>query len=134
MNEYNLLRDDFDTILELSTWPGQKDPTTLIDSKVKTSFTRTYNKELQKIPLRVVNVKKLQGVKSPDENGENYEEGEVEEKGVDIKSDAMIKTNAKPKKASARTSVKTIGAVKRGAVRAQKTKLHPNQRPKRKKL
>ena len=51
MNEYNLLRDDFDTILELSTWPGQKDPTTLIDSKVKTSFTRTYNKKFRKVWL-----------------------------------------------------------------------------------
>ena len=58
----------------------------------------------------------------------------MEEKGVDIKSDAMIKMNAKPKKASARTSVKTIGARIRGAVRAKKTKLHPNQRSKRKKL
>ncbi len=45
MYEYNLTRDDFDTILELSTWPGQKDPSTLIESKVNSwklvSFIRT---------------------------------------------------------------------------------------------
>ena len=35
MGEYDLLREDFDSIVELSAWPGMKDPMSLLDSKVR---------------------------------------------------------------------------------------------------
>jgi len=107
MNEYFLTREDFDTILELATWPGDKDPASMIESKVKASFTRTFNKESHKNPFSIVNVKKLKGSKLDDELGEyGEEEGQVEEeeKEEDINEDAMIKVNAKPKKSTATTS------------------------------
>jgi len=34
MNAYDLLRSDFDSVLELSSWPGMPDPMSLLDSKV----------------------------------------------------------------------------------------------------
>jgi replication factor C subunit 1 len=104
MHEYCLTRDDFDTILELSTWPGQKDPMTLIETKTKAAFTRAYNKESHKNPFSIVDFKKLKGNKaaSTSEEGEGEEYGgeedieEVEfEDDNDIESDAMIKMKKK---------------------------------------
>ena len=111
MQEYCLTRDDFDTILELSTWPGQKDPLSLIDSKVKASFTRAYNKDSHKNPFSIVDIKKLKVNKVSEEQGEEEDIEEIEDEDSketdDIASDAMIKIK---KKAPAKTA-----AVKRGA-------------------
>ena len=46
MNDYSLLREDLDNLMELTTWEGSADPMKNIDSKVKAAFTRTYNKEV----------------------------------------------------------------------------------------
>ena len=46
MSEYALLREDLDNLLEMSQWPDRPDPMKSIESKVKASFTRTYNKEV----------------------------------------------------------------------------------------
>lgn len=34
MQDYYLLREDIDSLMELSLWPNQKDPMSLVDSKV----------------------------------------------------------------------------------------------------
>ena len=34
LDNYDLLREDFDSVIELTTWPGMKDPMSQIDSKV----------------------------------------------------------------------------------------------------
>lgn len=120
MQGYCLTRDDFDTIVELSTWPNQVDVMAKIDSKVKAAFTRAYNKESHKNPFSIVDVKKLKAVKG-DENIEGLdeegagEESEEEDKD-DIKSDAMIKAGNTKKKTASSTAAKTAkGGVKRGA-------------------
>jgi replication factor C subunit 1 len=114
MNEYNLTREDFDTILELSTWPGDKDPMSLIESKVKAAFTRAYNKESHKNPFSIVNIKKLKPSKLNDDlDGNEAEEESEDEKEDDITADAMIKINTK-KKTSASTA-KSSGPVKRNS-------------------
>ena len=49
MNDYSLLREDLDNLIELSTWEegsGISDPMKNVDSKVKAAFTRAYNKEV----------------------------------------------------------------------------------------
>jgi replication factor C subunit 1 len=122
MNEYSLTRDDFDTILELATWPGQKDLASQIDSKVKASFTRTYNKESHKNPFTIVNVKKLKPLKQGDEmiDGEEEEDDEEEANDDDINKDAMIKINANKGKASkGAAAAKTSTAVKRTAKQSE---------------
>ena len=35
LDEYDLLREDFDNILESATWPGQKNPMENVESKVR---------------------------------------------------------------------------------------------------
>lgn len=46
MKEYRLLREDIDSLVELSTWPGKKSPMDSVDGKVKAALTRAYNKEV----------------------------------------------------------------------------------------
>jgi replication factor C subunit 1 len=97
MNEYYLSRDDFDTIVELGTWPGQADLMTKIDSKVKAAFTRAYNKESHKNPFLTVDIKKMKSKKT-DYDGVEGEEGDGdgadepdEDDDDDITKDAMVK-------------------------------------------
>ena len=45
INDYNLLREDLDGLMEVTQWPGRPDPWAALDSKVKAAFTRKYNKE-----------------------------------------------------------------------------------------
>jgi len=119
MNEYCLTRDDFDTILELSTWPGQKDPSTMIDSKVKAAFTRAYNKESHKNPFTIVNIKKLKASKLNEEGEEENEDAEEEEDSDDIAADSMIKMGKTKKTTAVSSTSKAInskaGATKRAA-------------------
>lgn len=49
MKEYQLTREDIDSLIELSVWPKMKNPWESIDGKVKAALTRVYKKE---IPLR----------------------------------------------------------------------------------
>ena len=113
MNEYSLTRDDFDTILELATWSGSKDPMAAVDSKVKAAFTRAYNKQAHLIPLSIVVLKMLKASRAGEEGGaeEEVESSEGEEDKDDVTKDAMIKVKAKSKVAAV---AKTSG-VKRGA-------------------
>jgi replication factor C subunit 1 len=134
MDMYCITRDDFDTIMEVSTWPGQKDPMSLIDSKVKAAFTRTYNKESHMNPFSVVNVKKLKAIKQNDENLEDENEMEIDEENEnekeDVNSDAMIKINVKKK------PIKAAAAVKRSAPNASDSvdsSLKPTENKKKKK-
>ncbi|XP_076348175.1 germ line transcription factor 1 [Tachypleus tridentatus] len=96
---YCLLKEDVDSIMELSTWPGQKDPMSKVNPKVKAAFTRTYNKEGIKTPYAVTKTKKskrgavkmdsdLLAEENDDETMNN--EGESED-NEDITSDAMVK-------------------------------------------
>ncbi|MCP9260822.1 Replication factor C subunit 1 [Dirofilaria immitis] len=43
--EYNLIRDDIESIAELAVWSGMKDPGAAIPTKIKAALTRTLNKE-----------------------------------------------------------------------------------------
>ncbi|XP_021919425.1 replication factor C subunit 1 isoform X2 [Zootermopsis nevadensis] len=96
MQNYYLLREDIDSLMEISLWPNQKDPLSCVNSKVKAAFTRTVNKEGIMTPYSVINIKKsaskfnqdsdIVGDGQDDENGD-----EVEEDEEDITKDAMIK-------------------------------------------
>ncbi|XP_068084538.1 replication factor C subunit 1 isoform X2 [Anabrus simplex] len=95
MEDYHLIREDLESIIELSTWPGDKDPMTLIDSKVKAAMTRAYNKEGIMTPYSVVSVVKKQVAGSSQDlvGNEEVEEDAVDEDkdDEDITHDAMIK-------------------------------------------
>ncbi|KAK7872824.1 hypothetical protein R5R35_006700 [Gryllus longicercus] len=99
LQTYNLLREDLESILELTAWPNQKDPMSGIESKVKAALTRAYNKEGILTPYSVVNVvKKRSAGTSPDL--EDFEEGGEEEEvdEDDVSVDAMIKAKKSQKR------------------------------------
>ncbi|XP_076041006.1 germ line transcription factor 1 isoform X2 [Oratosquilla oratoria] len=97
LNSYDLQREDLDAVIELSQWPGKKDPMASVDSKVKAAFTRAYNKDPHLNPYSVVStIKKKAGRGASSQEGEEEEdEEEDEEEEDDIGSDAMIKKRTK---------------------------------------
>lgn len=94
MREYRLSREDIDGLIELSAWPGAKNPMDVVDSKVKAALTRAYNKEaLAFVPIK----KKAKADDEEDLLGE--EEGGSasadEEEDDKLDNDAMIKQKKK---------------------------------------
>lgn len=42
MNSYDLLREDLEALLELSSWPGSKNPMSTVESKVRSFILDHY--------------------------------------------------------------------------------------------
>jgi len=99
MEEYALLREDLDNILELAQWPDAPDPMRAVESKVKAAFTRAYNKQVfLPYSTNVGNVAKKASKAIESDPAAN--EGEVEEDDdndddQDIGKDSMIKAKKK---------------------------------------
>lgn len=97
MQSYYLLRDDIDSLMELSSWPNQKDPMSHVDSKVKAALTHRFNKEGIMTPYSIVNIKKIASKSNQDSefDGDGLDaqddEEEKEEEDDDVTRDAMIK-------------------------------------------
>ncbi|CAL8103352.1 unnamed protein product [Orchesella dallaii] len=111
MEQYTLLRDDVESINELSLWPGTRDPMEKVESRVKSAFTRLVNKEI----LPYSNAKPVKGKGrggggTQEENLEDLlEEGEgvpVEEEEEDesVEKDAMVKVRTRKAGTSKATS------------------------------
>ncbi|XP_042570912.1 replication factor C subunit 1 isoform X1 [Cyprinus carpio] len=102
MDDYDLIKEDVDNMMEISTWGGQPDPYSKLDSKVKAAFTRAYNKESHLTPYSLQVVKKSRkGAVDPELIGELDGESQLQEEEEDngVTSDAMIKQKkAKPAK------------------------------------
>ena len=121
INDYNLLREDLDGLMEVTQWPGRPDPWQALDSKVKAAFTRKYNKEGAALPFAVQStVTKKAKTASNNSGGETWgedeDDNEEEDDGDkdDIEADAMIK--AKVKKSSAAASKKVEAGGSKGKV------------------
>ncbi|KAL3318620.1 replication factor C subunit 1 [Cichlidogyrus casuarinus] len=52
--DYKLMKEDFDSIMEVTSWPGKPAKIAGIDSKVKAALTRTYNKTSILLPYAPV--------------------------------------------------------------------------------
>ncbi|KAG1956767.1 replication factor C subunit 1 [Pimephales promelas] len=102
MDDYDIIKEDVDNMMEISTWGGQSDPYSKLDSKVKAAFTRAYNKESHLTPYSLQVVKKSRkGAVDPELVGELDDESQVqeEEENDGLTRDAMIKQKkAKPAK------------------------------------
>nr|CAD7260411.1 unnamed protein product [Timema shepardi] len=105
MDGYHLTREDLDSILELASWPQQRDPMGAVDSKVKAAFTRAYNKDVAMLPYSVTSVKKVSIASNKVATLDGEEEMEVDEteetqEPDDITVDSMIKAKkrAAPKR------------------------------------
>lgn len=100
MHDYSLLREDFNSIMELSSWSFKPDPMSKVDTKTKTSFTNTYKKRAIAMPYFVEDVKKRKANSSSILGGEEEpaeEEEEEEEEEVAVKPKRVTQT-AKPAK------------------------------------
>uniref|UniRef100_A0A8C2BET2 Replication factor C subunit 1 n=1 Tax=Cyprinus carpio TaxID=7962 RepID=A0A8C2BET2_CYPCA len=98
MDDYDIIKEDVDNIMEISMWGGQPDPYSKLDSKVKAAFTRAYNKESHLMPYSLQVVKKSRkGAIDPELIGELDSESQFqeEEEGDGVTADAMIKVDIK---------------------------------------
>ncbi|XP_076241246.1 germ line transcription factor 1 [Calliopsis andreniformis] len=115
MNHYHLLREDLDSLIEISLWPGDRDPMQLIDSKVKAAFTRTYNKNSVAVPYIVSGTSKKKSAQTmQDEDILDEDEGEEansDEDDDNVEIDKMIKakkpTTSKQTESKAKSNDKT---------------------------
>uniref|UniRef100_A0A665WN28 Replication factor C subunit 1 n=1 Tax=Echeneis naucrates TaxID=173247 RepID=A0A665WN28_ECHNA len=127
LDDYQLIKEDVDSIMEISVWGGQPDPYSRLDSKVKAAFTRAYNKEVHLTPYSLQAVKKgRRGGASGEaelggEDGDN-EVQESENEGEALEADAMIKP--KPPRTQKQRRRKTLGRAKGKG----KAELRNNQR------
>lgn len=104
LKEYRLLREDIDALIELTSWPGKKNPMDAVEGKVKAALTRAYNKEVSPYTYTATAaIKKKKAEKTSDEFEEGYggeEEGTTnvasdDEDNEDVESDVLIKTKKK---------------------------------------
>lgn len=94
LDNYQLVKEDVDSIMEISIWGGQADPYSKLDSKVKAAFTRAYNKEVHLTPYSLQAVKKGRrggGGGEAGLGGEDVDNEQQESEDENVKTDAMIK-------------------------------------------
>uniref|UniRef100_A0A182VVU8 Replication factor C subunit 1 n=1 Tax=Anopheles minimus TaxID=112268 RepID=A0A182VVU8_9DIPT len=107
IKEYRLLREDIDSLVELSTWPKHKSLLDSVDGKVKAALTRAYNKAIAPYSYSALaTVKKKTHDAGQEEMGLYEAEGEhdggtqvesdEEEKEDKIDDNAFIKIKKKP--------------------------------------
>ncbi|XP_046753824.1 replication factor C subunit 1 [Diprion similis] len=125
MNYYHLLREDLDSLTEVSLWPGQHDPMQALESKVKAAFTRAFNKSAIMRPYAFTKgaekKKRAQSVYSEDAL-ELGEEEEASEEDEDTPA-ANVKTKAKKTPAADKKTAGTSGVKKKSSnPRAGKSK------------
>ncbi|XP_076402455.1 replication factor C subunit 1 isoform X2 [Peromyscus maniculatus bairdii] len=98
MDTYYLMREDFENIMEVSSWGGQPSPFSRLDPKVKAAFTRAYNKEVHLTPYSLQVVKTLRLSTGPALDSEYHEELQEEDSQSDEKEQDAIETDAMIKK------------------------------------
>lgn len=104
MREYRISREDIDGLIELTTWPGMKNPMDAVESKVKAALTRAYNKEaLAFVPAAKKKSKAAEGEEDflEDEDAAPASDDEDDDK---IDNDALIKQKKKTSDTKAESS------------------------------
>lgn len=98
MHDYSLLREDFNSIMELATWSFKPDPMTKVDTKTKTAFTLNYKKKSVAMPYFIEDKapKKRKPVAFNSESDDEEEDEEHEEEKEAPKPKRVVK-NEKPK-------------------------------------
>ncbi|CAC5383730.1 RFC1 [Mytilus coruscus] len=107
MDDYDIIKEDFDNIIEVSKWPNSIDPMSKLAPKTKAAFTRTYNKEVHMTPYAtgVVMKKKRGGATATEDDMYGEEDGapsSSDEEGEKIDLETMIKIKKKENKDAAK--------------------------------
>lgn len=129
LKEYHLLREDIESLIELTTWPGKKNPMDSIEGKVKAALTRAYNKEVTPYTYTATAaIKKKKSEKLNDEFEDGYG-GEDDGTGLDasdeeenesVESDVLIK--AKKRATSTKGSDAASSSSKKAGNSSRKSK------------
>ncbi|EDW59753.2 replication factor C subunit 1 [Drosophila virilis] len=119
MKDYHLLREDLESLIELTTWPGKKSPMDAVDGRVKAALTRAYNKEVMAYSYSAqANVKKKRAEAAVEEDEAGLLLGEEEGEGAQLSAssdeedqdklelDGLIKAKKKPAAAAKKPSAK----------------------------
>ncbi|XP_037814691.1 replication factor C subunit 1 [Lucilia sericata] len=137
LKEYHLLREDIDSLIELTTWPGKKGPMDKVDGKVKAALTRAYNKEVLAYTYSATaGVKKKRAESSDDMDQLAMEEGEEgstanveseDEKDDDLENDALIKAKKKTAASTTKASTSKAAAGKKATTSKPKAAAKPKK-------
>ncbi|XP_010623412.1 replication factor C subunit 1 isoform X1 [Fukomys damarensis] len=106
MDTYYLMKEDFENIMEISSWGGKPSPFSKLDPKVKAAFTRSYNKEAHLTPYSLQVIKTPRSSTGPMLDSDYSEESHEDDSQPDekdhgaIETDAMIKKKTKSSKPS----------------------------------
>uniref|UniRef100_A0A1B0BP75 Replication factor C subunit 1 n=1 Tax=Glossina palpalis gambiensis TaxID=67801 RepID=A0A1B0BP75_9MUSC len=139
IKEYHLLREDLDSLIELTAWPGKKSPMDSVDSKVKAALTRSYNKEVLAYSYSSAGagMKKKRSEASDDldyidaDNNEEGEEGtlashddedEQEKEDDNLENDGLVKVKKKSTAASSSSNSTKASSNKKSTSTSSKTK------------
>lgn len=129
MKEYQLLREDIESLLELSTWPGQKSAFDGVDGRVKAALTRAYNRDVAPYSYSAMAaVKKRKADAAPEDveidaygeggdgdGGDGAAESDEEATDTGVENDVMIKAKTKKTSSAASSSSSTTAAKKKTA-------------------
>ncbi|KAM6151735.1 LOW QUALITY PROTEIN: replication factor C subunit 1-like [Rhynchocyon petersi] len=107
MDTYYLMKEDFDNIMELSTWGGRPSPFSKLDPKVKAGFTRAYNKEAHCTPYSLQTIKTSRRSTGPVLESEYSEELLEDESQSDDRDQDALETDAIIKKAKSSKPAKS---------------------------
>ncbi|KAH8318009.1 hypothetical protein KR074_000152, partial [Drosophila pseudoananassae] len=132
MKDYHLLREDLDSLLELTSWPGKKSLFESVDGRVKAALTRSYNKEVMAYSYSAqagIKKKKAEaagadedypGLDEGEEGGDGGGAGSEDDEDKDnLELDGLIKAKKKP---AASTSKAAGGSKKASSSTAAKPK------------
>ncbi|KAJ6655370.1 hypothetical protein lerEdw1_005428 [Lerista edwardsae] len=118
MDSYCLMKEDVENIMEITSWGGKPSAFSKLDSKIKSAFTRSYNKEVHLAPysLQMVKSSKRRAANPLDaELNDELEADDVQSENEQetIENDAMIKKNVKSVKQPKRNEEKKKGKAKK---------------------
>lgn len=94
MHAYSLMREDFNSIMELASWSFKPDPMSRVDTKTKTAFTLAYKKRSIALPYfsdEKITKKRKPALNQDADLGGEEEEEEEEEEEIIIKPKRIIK-------------------------------------------
>lgn len=98
MDTYSLSRDDWDSLNELCQMKDQRDPTKSIETKVKSAFTREYNKKTHAMPYaQDAKLKKTKRAASTGVGADEDLDGLFEEDDDDVDDVSGFKSKGKAK-------------------------------------
>lgn len=109
MKEYRLLREDLDSLVELTSWPGKKNLIESVDGRVKAALTRAYNKEVTPYTYSNVTAAKKKKLIASDDDYLGGEDGDGgvssdDEDDEKLENDTLIKSKKSNTKPAAKSS------------------------------